>query len=57
MPDVKRGDWVRIGGTPRPWGFQATSVQKATPGFLTGFYDKMIASQAALEKKICELNL
>lgn len=57
MPDVKKGEWVRVGCTPRPWGYQVTSVQKAASGFLTGFYDKLVGSRLTLERKVAELNL
>uniref|UniRef100_A0A915KIK9 Uncharacterized protein n=1 Tax=Romanomermis culicivorax TaxID=13658 RepID=A0A915KIK9_ROMCU len=55
LPDIRRGQWVRIGGTTRPWGFQATSVQPATADFLHGLYEKLSTSRMAIQKRIEEL--
>jgi len=57
MPMFQQGEWVRVGVTPRFWGFQATSVQKTEPDFLNGLYDKFFAGRRAMENRLRDLDL
>ncbi|KFD47692.1 hypothetical protein M513_11425 [Trichuris suis] len=52
---AKVGDWLRVEGVVRSWGFQATSVKYAEANFLKGFREKIIASKIALENRLQQL--
>uniref|UniRef100_A0A5S6QF15 Uncharacterized protein n=1 Tax=Trichuris muris TaxID=70415 RepID=A0A5S6QF15_TRIMR len=52
---AKMGDWLRVEGVVRSWGFQATSVKYAEANFLKGLREKIIASKIALENRLYQL--
>ncbi|KRZ34799.1 hypothetical protein T4B_8767 [Trichinella pseudospiralis] len=54
MIKAKMGDWLRVTGVVRFWGFQATFVKHAEQNFLKGLREKIAASKRSLFYRIEE---
>ncbi|KRZ92769.1 putative 39S ribosomal protein L11, mitochondrial [Trichinella sp. T8] len=54
MIKAKMGDWLRVTGVVRFWGFQATFVKHAEQNFLKGLREKIAASKQSLFYRIEE---
>ncbi|KRZ75788.1 39S ribosomal protein L11, mitochondrial [Trichinella papuae] len=54
MIKAKMGDWLRVTGVVRFWGFQATFVKHAEQNFLKGLREKIAASKRSLFYRVEE---